>query len=668
MPRKIIQKRSSKVGKVTTKAKKKKKPNAAGLCGVIDGAMQSAYGTQIKNPMTGRMIKVGGPTFNDIRSGCSWCSDATCDRFEESGINPRTGNHLKANSAIRRNLLIGCESCRIGRDAAVPPSPPPLVIPEPIRQVRPVLLPRPSEMFVPSPPPPPPAAMMEEILAMPSPPPLPSPPPIDYEEEDAAVRRRVLASKRPRSLSSSSGGARAPAKKKSRSLSSLRQRADADVSRIRKAFIEEKRRRDDSAVKLRVLTGKRPRSLTGVRAARVVRREPERKSNLTKEEALRLRNSFLAEKEAAEARQTRREMLERKAKRARSMSSSRLNAGVATKRRRSASSISPSSHSPEEVASYRAKMLSERDDARIRKMVEASQAQRRVGSAPRSLSRGSGTRSPSPVARKKSLPSSSTVGEDPSLQAAAMAARTRILRAEQAKMIQRRREALLRVRDQLKAAIQIERPVRRGAISGYVGRIKNVVRRRKVAAEREARARKLLASRVDLFSDEVEAFMFDGLGLDKSRMYENILPVGDVDQAEAMIRNMRPEGGVMIMNSGGHFATMRIFLDESDMYNIDYYEPFGHAMQSFTVPLRKLIRQINGNRRRGTPTLKIYPLGWQNQVGPCGIYAAYIAKALLDGHENDLKNRRTAARFAVGNNQIRDAYTWIARNFLGYNS
>lgn len=169
MPRKIIQKKrgkSAKSGKgskgqrgVNAKRAKKQPNITADVCNVIEGSYGAGYGAQIKNPMTGRSIKVGGPTYESIRHGCSWCADSRCDNLEESGINPRTGNRLKANSAVKKNMMIGCKSCRVRRAAA------------PTRQARQVRPSGPSARPLPSSP----AVIrsMEDVIALPPPPPMP---------------------------------------------------------------------------------------------------------------------------------------------------------------------------------------------------------------------------------------------------------------------------------------------------------------------------------------------------------------------------------------------------------------------------------------------------------------------------------------------------------------
>ena len=69
----------------------------------------------IKNPATGRMISTSGKTFltlmNACTNGCGPGKDA-CDKLKKNPkVNPLTGRTLKKNSAVRKLISRGCESC-----------------------------------------------------------------------------------------------------------------------------------------------------------------------------------------------------------------------------------------------------------------------------------------------------------------------------------------------------------------------------------------------------------------------------------------------------------------------------------------------------------------------------------------------------------------------------
>lgn len=101
----------------------KKRSKSAELC---DSLKKGSKQIQITNPITGRLIKVSGPTYKKMRQGCKGCKpDRTeCDRLKKnSGINPFTGRRLGTKTAAWRNIEYGCSSC-IARIMATPPDRP----------------------------------------------------------------------------------------------------------------------------------------------------------------------------------------------------------------------------------------------------------------------------------------------------------------------------------------------------------------------------------------------------------------------------------------------------------------------------------------------------------------------------------------------------------------
>lgn len=240
-------------------------------------------------------------------------------------------------------------------------------------------------------------------------------------------------------------------------------------------------------------------------------------------------------------------------------------------------------------------------------------------------------------------------------------------RSEKEQMVRRRLDALCRIRSTFKSAQEAYlasrapgRPMRgKKRVLAWMDKLRDNVHKRK---QKDARSAALRGSRVDLYDDEVMSLLgkLDEEGEGEIKLCPNVLDAGNERFLLSGVKRYIPNGGVAVIQSSGHYAAMRLRRDEEDgRYEIAYYEPFDTPMPGFTRPLRGLLKALNAGRR--VPALRVHPLNWQREGGPCGVYAAYAAKALLDGLEED----QVIPRGPI-DRQVDLAYEWIAANAPTY--
>jgi hypothetical protein len=178
----------------------------------------------------------------------------------------------------------------------------------------------------------------------------------------------------------------------------------------------------------------------------------------------------------------------------------------------------------------------------------------------------------------------------------------------------------------------------------------------------------LKRSHIDLEDDELMAFLLQGL--QGGEACPQVIPMS---YALNMVNRFLPANGIavihtMLADNIGHYAAMRLYRDKNACFHIEYYEPFDAPFDEFIEPLSVLVDRLNrDNGKKSRPSdLKVYPLGWQKVGGPCGIYAAYAVKALLNGSKSVLQNKKRVKSLRPSTANINAAYTWIAENAPHY--
>lgn len=218
----------------------------------------------------------------------------------------------------------------------------------------------------------------------------------------------------------------------------------------------------------------------------------------------------------------------------------------------------------------------------------------------------------------------------------------------------------------LRANSVVKRNILRGCASCEARELRNIRVRREEQKRRRSAA--LERSHIDLEDDEVMAFLHEGL-----QGREACPQVISMSYALNMVNRFLPASGIAVIHtsfggSAGHYAAMRLYRDTRDRFHIEYYEPFGAPFDEFIKPLRALVDRLNrDNGKNPQPTdLEVYPLGWQRIGGPCGAYAAYATRALLNGSASVMQNKKQAKSIQPSAADINAAYAWIAKNAPAY--
>lgn len=214
----------------------------------------------------------------------------------------------------------------------------------------------------------------------------------------------------------------------------------------------------------------------------------------------------------------------------------------------------------------------------------------------------------------------------------------------------------------LRANSVVKRNILRGCASCEAQELRNIRDRRE--EQKRVRSAALKRSHIDLEDDEVMAFLHEGL-----QGREACPQVISMSYALNMVNRFLPASGIAVIHTRlgeqmGHYAAMRLYRDQKARFHIEYYEPFGAPFDEFTEPLSVLVDRLNrDNGKRPQPTdLKVYPLGWQKVGGPCGVYAAYAARALLNNAASILQDKKQTKSLQPSTADISAAYAWIANN------
>lgn len=188
--------------------------------------------------------------------------------------------------------------------------------------------------------------------------------------------------------------------------------------------------------------------------------------------------------------------------------------------------------------------------------------------------------------------------------------------------------------------------------------------RAREAVTTKKRADKLVARKglEYLEAEEVEYILRDGLF--EGRLPKEVVPVViDMTQGGGIYqirRNFSKRGGgFAVVYNNEHFVAVEVTIDqETGLYTINYYEPFGYAFPSFVKAFENALAELNNGKVSGH--LHRYPLSWQKHGGPCGVYAAIAVHALATG--NDLSKVPVRRKLEPRQSYVNDYYSWLSSN------
>jgi hypothetical protein len=223
-------------------------------------------------------------------------------------------------------------------------------------------------------------------------------------------------------------------------------------------------------------------------------------------------------------------------------------------------------------------------------------------------------------------------------------------------------ETLKQVHSKLQNIFQKQAAAKTAKHIGKVLSMKAVKARAAVATRK--RSEKLKAKRgVEyLEAEEVEYILKDGLF--DGHLPQNVVPVViDMTQGGGIYQIRRHfskrNGGLAVVYNNEHFVAIGIDIDpDTGLYTINYYEPFDHVFPSFVKAFESALAQLNKGQVTGH--LHRYPLNWQKQGGPCGVYAAMAVKALAIGY--DLSKVQVRKELEPRLSDVKDFYDWLSQN------